>query len=115
MGQHMVTRPDWMSSPRHPYLEGQPSTRRGRTDYAAKAREAINVGMHPATRLPLLAADWGFQCGNCIHAVRVQGGARWHWKCARHRLGMSASEASDIRVSWPACTLLTIRQNGDDQ
>lgn len=65
-------------------------------------RELLERGVHPATRVAL--ADNGRTCGGCIHAVQVQPGARSFWKCDQHRLGLSRSGASDIRVSWPACT-----------
>ena len=60
-------------------------------------------GVHPAPRLPLLDARWGLTCGACAHHVTRAHDRVWH-KCRRHRLGMSSSAASDIRVSWPACT-----------
>jgi hypothetical protein len=68
----------------------------------------LDAGRHPATGAPLLHPDWEFQCRDCIHAHRVEGGARRFWKCDLHRLGMSRSAASDIRIGWPACTRLTI-------
>jgi hypothetical protein len=37
--------------------------------------------------------------------VVVRPGNREFHKCELHTLGLSGSEASDIRVSWPACTL----------
>ena len=65
----------------------------------------LDAGRHPATGRNLLDPGWGFSCGDCRHAVRVtQGAGKAWWKCRRHRLGMSGSEASDIRKSWPACT-----------
>jgi hypothetical protein len=64
----------------------------------------IDRGQHPATGLPLLSSEWGFACGDCRRAVRVKTPAgRAFWKCRRHRLGVSHSDASDIRKSWPAC------------
>lgn len=63
--------------------------------------EMLERGVHPATRQPTIE---GNTCGECIHHhVHEHNGKRWH-KCDVHRLGMSASAESDIRVSWPACT-----------
>jgi hypothetical protein len=68
------------------------------------ANEALfAVGVHPATRRPLILV--GATCETCVHSSREHGGARSYWKCAKHRLGMSRSSASDIRKSWPACAL----------
>lgn len=65
-------------------------------------REALAAGIHPATRSPL-RTEGGF-CAGCLHHFVVdRGHRRWH-KCELHRLGPSASAASDIRLSWPACT-----------
>jgi len=62
----------------------------------------LAAGRHPATGLPL--ADGTETCGGCAHHEHVHHHDRhWH-KCTQHRLGMSHSAASDIRVSWPACT-----------
>ena len=72
----------------------------------ARDKALLAAGIHPATRQPLLGRH---TCGECDHACNVHGGARRYWKCARHRLGPSRSEASDIRVSWPACTLFVER------
>lgn len=63
-------------------------------------------GVHPATGRKLLDTEWGSSCAGCANAVHVYtGGSRAYWKCRRHRLGMSMSAASDIRISWPACEL----------
>lgn len=70
-------------------------------------RELLQGGIHPATHRPLLAG-WGYTCADCAHAEYHSRGARAHWKCRCHRLGLSHSSASDIRVSWPACALLRI-------
>lgn len=67
-------------------------------------REALDRGVHPATMLPLVSD--GRTCGDCPHSERVAWRDRAWWKCHRHRLGLSHSAASDIRVSWPACTLI---------
>lgn len=63
---------------------------------------ALAAGQHPATGAPLV--DDGRTCRDCPHAVNYARGAGSYWKCALHRLGTSRSAASDIRVSWPACT-----------
>lgn len=76
-----------------------------RTDYTAANNARLARGIHPATRVPLWIGT-GERCGTCAHHQIIGAGNkhRLH-KCAQHRLGMSASEASDIRVSWPACAL----------
>lgn len=61
----------------------------------------LELGVHPATRQPTIE---GNTCGECLHhKAHEHNGKRFH-KCGLHRLGMSASAESDIRVSWPACT-----------
>ena len=67
-------------------------------------RELLDAGIHPATRLPLPVEGTG-TCGDCAHhhAYRESPPRVWH-KCDLHRLGQSHSAASDIRVSWPACS-----------
>lgn len=64
-------------------------------------------GVHPATRRPLAGEG---TCGTCAHAGRWSNGNRAWWKCDLHRLGVSHSAASDIRVSWPACVLWEPRE-----
>ena len=59
-------------------------------------------GIHPAT-LHRVAADLG-TCGTCTHHVTYSHHDRTYHTCSEHRLGTSHSSASDIRVSWPACT-----------
>lgn len=59
-------------------------------------------GRHPATGLHL--ADNGETCGTCAHHHAYDYHNRGYHKCDVHRLGESHSAASDIRVSWPACT-----------
>ena len=63
----------------------------------------IAGGIHPATRHTIATGELR-TCRDCAHAINVHV-ARSYWKCERHRLGMSASAASDIRLSWPACSL----------
>ncbi len=108
-------RPDWITSARHPLL--RPKNRRVRDGLSSDAartkrqREQLAAGVHPATGMRLLAADQPPPtCGACANAVRVEAGNRRVWKCRRHDLGMSHSAASDIRVSWPACTLYEQRE-----
>ena len=65
-------------------------------------QKLLEGGIHPATRRPVLTT--GDRCGDCVHHVVVRHDRAWH-KCEKHQLGISHSEASDIRVGWPACTL----------
>ena len=67
--------------------------------------ELIEAGRHPATLRPLLPLKADLHCGDCAHHLVAHGNTKTYHKCARHRLGPSHSEASDIRVSWPACEL----------
>lgn len=64
-------------------------------------------GVHPATGLGL-RPELG-NCGACTQAERQSVGNSSFWKCRKHRLGMSGSEASDIRISWPACAAFESR------
>ena len=64
--------------------------------------EMLALGVHPATRQPI-SPELG-RCGDCAHSHRLTHHSRAYWKCDLHRLGMSHSEGSDIRISWPACT-----------
>ena len=59
-------------------------------------------GVHPAT-LCGLDPDESHKCGNCAHHLISDGHAKRYHKCELHRLGLSQSAASDIRVSWPGC------------
>lgn len=69
-----------------------------------RQRQLLAEGIHPATRLPLLD-EGGHTCGDCqLHRTIVWTKNRTFHKCERHRLGLSHSAASDIRVGWPACT-----------
>lgn len=63
-------------------------------------QDALARGVHPATGSPLLA-DSALRCRDCVHAVAAHH-ARTYWKCERSSL--SRSEATDIRVGWPACS-----------
>ncbi len=64
-----------------------------------RRRADIEAGRHPVTKLPLLDAEWGFTCGTCAHHRVHRMGGTYH-KCALRDTG---SEATDIRVGWPAC------------
>lgn len=65
----------------------------------------LECGIHPATGLYLLQTEVKpAKCRTCLFHRYINNGARSYNKCERHRLGMSHSDASDIRVSWPACT-----------
>jgi hypothetical protein len=72
-------------------------------------RRALAAGVHPATRERLTDPELELHCRDCVHAVRVGHHDRVWWKCEEHRLGMSRSAASDIRVSWPACVRVVPR------
>lgn len=69
----------------------------------------LRAGLNPATEERQL--DGGATtCRSCCHAEKHQPtrSPRSYWKCRNHRLGLSSSDASDIRVSWPACALYAI-------
>lgn len=74
----------------------------GRVNYAERNKADLEAGRHPANGLKL-CPDLG-KCGDCAFHVVRRFGKTYH-KCEQHRLGTSRSEASDIRVSWPACEL----------
>lgn len=82
------------------------------TDQARTARNEfmLSNGIHPATRRPL-AGD-GETCATCVHVVRNGHGDRGYWKCQRHIKGVTGGPGTDIRVSWPACTLHATRPQG---
>jgi hypothetical protein len=95
----------WLTGARHPDLAPALSADARRTQ---RQRRHLAAGYHPATGVRLLDSEWGYQCRDCDHAVRVDAGNRRYWKCLVSRLGASRSAASDIRISWPACALLRI-------
>lgn len=97
--------PEWMTAPRHPDLERQLSPDARRTQ---RQQSRLDQGIHPASGYSLLDPEWGYRCRDCHHAIRIDIGSRRVWKCRLHRLGLSHSAASDIRVSWPACTLFRL-------
>lgn len=72
------------------------TARRTATNNALIAR-----GIHPATHRPITDQA---TCNTCSHHIVARHAKTYH-KCAKHRLGPSHSEASDIRVSWPSCEL----------
>lgn len=74
-----------------------------------RVQEALDAGVHPATGAPV---DHKHHCRGCLYARRINGGARAFWKCEVSRLGMSSSAASDIRISWPACTRFVAHDDG---
>lgn len=83
--------------PASPPLEALSAGRR-RT---ARYREMLDRGIHPVTKRPLRA---GGTCGECAnHVVQTPGNRPFH-KC---RLNITGGPATDIRVSWPACTAFT--------
>lgn len=67
-------------------------------------RAMLEAGTHPATRRPVATPIGLHTCGTCHHHVIASANRTYH-KCALHVLGTSSSEASDIRVRWPACEL----------
>jgi hypothetical protein len=113
----------------NPPKVGSPAGKR--VNYTAKNRALLEAGIHPATGRRLLRdepcpvegcpiegehhhvggddvvmAAKPTTCRDCTHCEQHSaGGHGYVWKCAKHRLGMSHSEASDIRVGWPACIL----------
>ena len=83
-----------------------------------RQRRAIKAGMHPLTQRPLIDQPendhdrWGYNCGDCAHAFRYRPGNKTVWKCAiAFRAARGSSEATDLRVGWPACNLLRIEQS----
>ena len=67
-----------------------------------RQRELLAAGEHPATGVAVTVGP-SLQCAGCVHLHRVHRGNTKAYKCDAHRLGMSHSSASDVRVSWPAC------------
>lgn len=79
-----------------------PATSYGRR-LTARNKRLIANGWHPATHRPLLGGDE--QCRDCVHAFPTGRNVRNHWKCAKNPRGLTRGPRTDIRVSWPACTL----------
>jgi hypothetical protein len=65
-----------------------------------RRKRFLDAGKNPATGLEF--GPEGKTCGDCWHAISKDRG---FWKCELARL--SNSEATDIRLSWPACTAYT--------
>lgn len=61
-------------------------------------RRMLDAGRHPITGLPVRDGDE--TCGSCDHCFRWSRGGSY-FKCD---LNDTRSEATDLRVSWPACT-----------
>lgn len=72
-----------------------------RTDYVARANERIARGFHPLGHTHLAKNDE--TCGTCAHFVEHQPGANKYFKCRKY--GITRGPGTDIRKSWPACTL----------
>jgi hypothetical protein len=91
------------------YLSTKPAEKESATvRLTRRNNDLLAHGLHPATGAALLDPEWGYHCGDCAHARHVTNGNRAWWKCELHRLGVSHSAASDIRVGWPACTRLRV-------
>lgn len=80
---------------------GQALTRRN--------EELLVAGVHPATRRPLWIGT-GEVCGQCDHLRAFRMNRRRYYKCECHRLGMSRSASSDVRIGWPACVLFEMAE-----
>lgn len=94
----------------------RPKMSRGERDKkrTARRRAFLERGIHPANGYELRVTPEGGQprtCGDCWHAISIDGrrGRNW-WKCELGKL--SSSEASDIRLTWPACTAYTSKDDG---
>ena len=74
--------------------------------------ELLARGKHPATLLPLLGTR--DTCGGCSHHQALGYHARTYHKCDLHRLGVTHSTASDVRVSWPACVRFGAASEGQE-
>jgi hypothetical protein len=84
------------------YLVGPPKPKLSATSRLTQANNnKLASGVHPATGLRLKGSEC---CGDCSHHHRYEYHNGSYHKCDLHRLGQSHSAASDIRVSWPACT-----------
>lgn len=66
-----------------------------------RRRQFLERGVHPTTRLPTL--DDGRTCKDCPHAFSHHR-AKTYWKCSQ--VAPTHGPATDIRVSWPACTAI---------
>lgn len=80
---------------------------RGESDTARRTRrnnESLARGRHPVTKLNLLESAPPRTCGECAHH-EVHRYAKTYHKCELNR---SSGPATDIRVSWPACTAFEV-------
>lgn len=96
-----------VQGPKPGALPPSPKTPNGNIQYGRRADERIALGIHPlqyptatmATALRLKGN--GETCGSCM--FRAESGARRaYWKCLLGPKGRS--EATDVRLRWPACT-----------
>ena len=81
------------------YMRTAPRTKTNRINYTARAKAMLKAGVHPLTKAALRQPVGEQTCGECVHFRRVRM-AKTYFKCAYRN---TASEATDIRKSWPAC------------
>lgn len=86
------------------------------TQALTQRRQAdLYAGRHPATKIGLLDPPdteglpagggvdrWGYRCKDCRHLTKNRHNSRNYYKCGL--LPITSGPATDIRVSWPACT-----------
>lgn len=72
----------------------------------ARNKAALEAGIHPATRCPV-RPELG-TCSTCAHHVAHVLSRTFH-KC--ELAGVTHGPSTDIRVSWPACTLYEERSS----
>ena len=79
----------------------EPSTLRASPDVRRRLRNEAELarGRHPVSGKPLRPE--GGTCNTCTHHVESRYAKTYH-KCD---LNMTGGPGTDIRVSWPACTL----------
>lgn len=70
----------------------------------ARNKAALEAGIHPATGKPV-RPELG-TCGTCASHIVLAANRTWH-KCKR--AGITHGPGTDIRVSWPACSLYVER------
>lgn len=71
-----------------------------------RQRGLLAQGIHPATRKPLLGGE--ATCLTCVHRITHHHASRCYFKCVL--AGVTSGAATDIRLSWPACTYYQPRQ-----
>lgn len=86
---------DLVLQPAQPHIPDTLSDQRRRT---LRQRQRIERGLHPLANGPINAS--GETCGSCAHCVGHRQAQSWY-KCA---LIGGHSNATDIRLSWPACS-----------